>query len=130
MGKSKAGIFGHQTDLAQGRVKSKSLCQDLSLRLIFAAAVFYLAQPYIILAPVRATQLLLGVVFSTGTRMAAKAQALFFHFEVSKTVASDSTVLGDIKSTKKVSDLLVSNAPPSQLEQHFPTFTYIFLAAR
>lgn len=128
MGKSKAGIFGHQTDAAQGRVKSKSPCQDLSLRLMFAAAVFYLAQPYIILAPMRATQLLLGVVLSSGTKMAAKAQALFFHFEVSKTVAPDSTVLG--QSIKKVSDLLVSNAPPSQLEQHFPTFTYIFLAAR
>lgn len=30
---------------------------------MFAAAVFHVAQPYIILAPTRATQLLLGMVF-------------------------------------------------------------------
>lgn len=43
------------------------------LWLVFAAAIFHLTQPYIILAPTRAIQLLLGMVFSSGTRMAAKA---------------------------------------------------------
>lgn len=43
----------------------------------FVAHVFHLTQPYIILAPTRATQLLLGMVFSSGTRMAAKALFLY-----------------------------------------------------
>lgn len=70
-----------------------------------------------------------GGAFQQWNQNDCKSTVSFFHFEARiLTVAPDCTVLG--QRVKKVSDLLMSNAPPFQRGQHFPTFTHIFLAAR
>lgn len=116
-GKSKAGIFVHQTDLVQGRVKSKSQCQDLSLWLV-CCCHFSSGTAMHHLGIHESNSVAAGDGFQQWNQKSYKSTISFFHFEVRiKILAPDSTVLGQGKEGIR---LLLSNAAPSQLGQALP----------